>query len=291
MQTRRLLAGLLVLAALPAAAADWADAFLGLRYGTGFQDPTIAKQEEKTVLQIGYVSNYAYGSNFVNVDMLRSDLSDPANNGGQGAQETYITYRHHLAFGKAFTGKPLNAGILKDIAFTAGFDWNAKNTAFAPGKFAMVAGPTFQFKLPKGFFDLGLLWYKERNHNAFGTTPASNPKKADFDGTAMLSAAWGIPIALGPVNGTFKGFANYIGKKGKDAAGVQTEPETLSRFTWLVDLGALITGRKGAFLVGPGFEYWQNKFGNPNPIPTATAGVSKPNDTTKTPTIQVEWHF
>jgi hypothetical protein len=283
--------GLLALAALPAAASDWSDTAIGLRYGTTLHDPTIAKEETKTVLALTHASSYAYGSNFFNLDMLRSNMTDPANAGGDGAQETYITYRHHLALGKTLTGKPLNTGIIKDVAFTAGFEWNSKNTQFAPGKWAVVAGPTVQFKLPKGFFDLGLLYYKERNHNSFGNTPAGNPKSADFDGTYMVAAAWGVPIALGPVTSTFKGFANYQGAKGKDAAGVDTKPETLSRFSWMFDIGALVSSRKGALLIGPGFEYWKNKFGNPDPIPTSNPAITKPNDTTKTPTIQLEWHF
>jgi hypothetical protein len=43
--------------------------------------------------------------------------------------------------------------------------------------------------------------------------------------------------------------------------------------------------------LGPGFEYWKNKFGNPTPIPTSNPAVTKPNLTTTCPTVQVEWHF
>jgi nucleoside-specific outer membrane channel protein Tsx len=278
---------LLLLLALPLAAADWSDTFLGYRTGASFHEPTIQKEVRKEVLALGHASAYAWGSNFFNVDLLRSDLTDPANGGGQGAQEIYVCYRHHLAFGKAFRGKPLDWGPVKDVALTAGFEWNTKNTTFAPGKFAVVAGPTLQWKLPKGFLDTGLLYYKERNHNAFGAPT----RTADFDGTWFLTAAWAVPIPLGPLASTFKGFANVQGPKGKDAAGVDTARETLSRSAWLLDVGTLAGLRKGALLLGPGFEYWQNKFGNPSPIPTATPGVTRPNTTTRCVTLQAEWHF
>jgi len=49
--------------------------------------------------------------------------------------------------------------------------------------------------------------------------------------------------------------------------------------------------RKACLLLGPGFELWQNKFGNPSPIPSATSGVTRPNLTTRCGTLQAEWHF
>jgi len=288
---RRTLPTALLLAALPLAAADWSDTFLGYRHGTRFHEPTLQKDVQKDVIALGHASAYAYGSNFFNVDLLRSDLADPANGGGQGAQEIYVSYRHNLALSKAFRGKPLGGALLQDVAFTAGLEWNTKNTAFAPGKFAWVAGPTLLFKVPRGFFNLGFLYYKERNHNAFGSTPPADPRTADFEGTYLITAAWSLPVPIGPVATTFKGFANLQGPKGKDAAGCATDQETLSRLCWMADAGALLAGRKGAFLVGPGFELWKHKFGNPSPIPTAHPGVVKPNLTTACLTLQAEWHF
>lgn len=246
---------------------------------------------EKRILALNHVSSYAYGSHFFNVDLLRSDLADQASNGGQGAQETYVSYRHHWALGRTFGGRPFAAGILQDVAFTAGFEWNSKNTGFAPGKRALVLGPTLQFRMSRGFLDLGLLYYKERNHNAYGTTPAADPKKADFRGTGLLTAAWGLSLALGPVATRFKGFANLQGPKGRDAAGVETRPELLVRMSWVVDMGALAGLRQGVLLAGPGFEYWRNKFGNPDPIPTSDPVVTRPNYPTRTPTLQLELHF
>jgi hypothetical protein len=276
-------------ASLPAAAADGTDMFVGWRYSNEFQDPNIGADVTKNVLQATVANRYSLGSNFLNVDVLVSNAYDPAAGAtSNGAQEIYVTWRHQLSFTKAFKAR-VKKGIVRDVALTAGLDLNAKNTGFAPGKQAMVLGPTLNVNLPKGFLDVSALYYKEWNHSAFGT-PSKN---VSFDGTAMFNATWGVPISLGKgASSTFKGFGNVILPKGKDASGVGTETEVLVRTTWQIDVGQLAFGRKGLLSVGPGYELWYHKFGNPTPLPPAVAGgAARPNHTTSAPTIQAEIHF
>lgn len=265
-------------------ASEWNDTYLGYRYGTQFQEPTIQPEIEKNVVSFTHASRYCLGSHFLNVDVLMSDRNDPASgtNSG-GAQEIYVTYRHQLSLGKVFKTS-LKTGPFRDFSFTAGFDLNSKDTAFAPRKRAIVLGPTLNFDIPKGFLDLGFWYYKEKNHNAFGVV-----KQVDFDPALMISASWGIPVEMGPVSSTFKGFCNYIGAKGQDGALVETQPETLLRASWMFDVGTLVGSRKSTFLLGPGYEYWNHKFGNPSPIPGQPS--AKPNLRTSCPTLQVEIHF
>lgn len=285
-----LAAALLLLVAAPAAtAAEWSDMFVGWRYSNEVQDPNVGPDVTKNVLQAAVANRYSLGSSFLNVDVLVSNASDPANGAGSnGAQEIYVTYRHQLSFAKAFKAK-VKKGLVRDVAFTAGLDLNAKNTGFAPGKQAMVLGPTLNVNLPKGFLDLSALYYKEWNHSAFG----SPSKNVSFDGTAMLNATWGVPIALGKsVSSTFKGFGNVIFPKGKDASGIDTKTEVLVRTTWQVDVGQVLFGKKGLLFVGPGWELWHHKFGNPTPLPPAVpGGPARPNHTTSAPTLQAEIHF
>jgi nucleoside-specific outer membrane channel protein Tsx len=259
------LLGICSLFALPAQAANWSDTSLGYRYGSDFREPANAKKITKNTVSLTHASGYALGGNFFNVDLLKSNSNDPANNNGGtgsgGAQEVYVTYKHNLSMSKVFK-QPVKFGPVRDISFTTGFDYSAKNTTFAPGVEKIMVGPTFNFNVPKGFFDIAILYYHEKNHNAFG---ASGSKDVTFDSTYQLVAAWGIPITLGPVATNFKGFGNYTGSKGKDAVNKETKPETLIRTAWMLDLGAF-AGKKGKWLVGPGFEYWQNKFGNASPI-------------------------
>jgi hypothetical protein len=59
----------------------------------------------------------------------------------------------------------------------------------------------------------------------------------------------------------FKGFSSYIGPKGKDGFGADTEAEWLTEAALMFDVGSTF-GKKGIFYVGPGYQYWKNKFGN-----------------------------
>lgn len=85
----------------------------------------------------------------------------------------------------------------------------------------------------------------------------------------------------------FQGFINVNGEKGKDYAGVKTHTETLMRTSLMVDVGQLAGVRKNTVLMGVGYEYWRNKFGNH----AYASGVEKPGIDTRAPTFQMEWHF
>jgi len=278
--------GAVSLAALPVQAYEWSDTYLGFRHGRQFQEPAIPVAIEKNIVSFTHANRYFLGGNFLNVDVFMSDRNDPANGvDSGGAQEIYVTYRHHLNLSKVFKTS-LALGPLRDVSLTAGFDLNSKDTAFAPRKRAFVVGPTLNFKVNGGFLDLGIWYYKEKNHNAFGVV-----KQVDFDGTPMVSASWGIPVNLGPVASTFKGFANHTRGKGKDGALIETVPETLIRASWVFDLGVLLHLPKNTVLVGPGYEFWDHKFGNPTPIPVLNSALTRPNTRTTCPTLQFEWHF
>jgi nucleoside-specific outer membrane channel protein Tsx len=279
-----------VLTASAAQAATWSDTFIGYRYGTEFREPNNVSDVEKHVLQLTHGSGYSIGQNFVNLDVLQSDDKDPASGGDTGATEFYLTYRHQLHLGKAFD-RSLAFGPVKEVAFTAGFDLNTKNTAFAPRKRLIVAGPTLKFDVP-GFLDVSLLWGKEWNHCGLDPRPGSTfdpcPKSdISFDPQWIVNVSWGIPFQAGPVPLKFQGFLNHIGEKGRDYAGVKTENETLMRASLLVDVGQMISGRKNTFLMGVGYELWRNKFGNH----AFANGRTKPGIDTDTPTLQMEWHF
>ncbi len=273
-------AGLLLSGA--ASAATWTDTFLGYRYGTQFREPSNTQEVRKHVLQFTHASGYSVGQNFVNLDVLQSDKNDKASGNDTGATEFYLTYRHQLHLGKAFD-KNLSFGPVKEVAFTAGFDLNTKNTAFAPRKRLVVAGPTLKFDVP-GFLDVSLLAGKEWNHCGLGSC---TDHEHAFDTQWILSAAWGIPFEAVSVPLKFQGFLNYNSEKGKDYAGVKTEPETLMRTALMADVGQMAAGRKNTLLMGVGYELWLNKFGNH----ATAAGVTKPGINTRTPTLQLEWHF
>jgi len=273
--------GLVALAAVPATAADWSDTSLGYRTGSNFQEPANPESMTKQIFNLTHVSGYSLGSNFFSVDMLTSSTTDPSNNAGsgaawpkQGAHEVYVAYKHSLNLAKVFDTK-IDFGPVRGMDFTFGFDYAAKNTTFAPAVYKLMAGPQFSFKVP-GFLNVALLYYKEKNHNAFGGFRASIGGTPDvtFDPTYQIAAAWGIPVALGGVNTSVKGFATYTGAKGKDGSAVATKPETLARIYWMADISPLLGCKKGTWQIGPGFEFWDNKFGDPTYATVAAATAS-----------------
>ena len=306
------LIGACTLIALPAQAADWSDTYLGYRHGSSFQEPGCNQDITKDIVSLTHASGYKYGSNFFNVDVLRSASgktevgADSAHskvydniNGttdGTGAQELYLVYSHTLSFGKV-TGSKIAFGPVSDIGFVTGFDFNSKNTAFSPKVMKYYAGPKFSFDISKGFLDLSFLYIKEKNNNsvinnyfdgannnAYGTG-----RSVTFDGTYRIAIAGSKAIGLGPVDTNIKGFANYTGAKGKDGFGADTKPETLVELAWMFDIGKTV-GHPGALYVGPGFQYWSNKFGNKN-VDEGTLSPFAQNRKTTAFQIEAEIHF
>lgn len=87
---------------------------------------------------------------------------------------------------------------------------------------------------------------------------------AVFMATYMLAASWGVPFGLDPMDAEFKGYANYVGAKGRDGFGTETKPETLANLALLADLGRMLGTPRNHLMAGVGFDYWSNKFGGAN---------------------------
>ena len=275
------LAATLAAAALPAAAADWSDTSIGYRTGSKFAEPFGVNDIHKDIFNLTHVSGYKYGSNFFNVDLLVSDEKDPAFAGStNGAQETYIVYRHTLDFGKV-TGTTLSWGPISALGLTAGFDWNTKDDAgYNSKKRMLVLGPTLSFAVP-GFLNVSLLqlWESNAPYNTYTHTGVA---RYSYDPHPMLTAAWGIPIGSLPLS--FEGFANFIASKGTNEFGAGTKPETNIDMQVMYDVGTLF-GAKGKFKVGLEYQYWRNKFGNDHEGPAGDGAFAK------TPMIRAEYHF
>ncbi|MBR9856552.1 MAG: hypothetical protein GYB38_02470 [Gammaproteobacteria bacterium] len=267
---------LAVSAAPQVSAATWSDTYVGYRYGSEFTEPSNTKDIEKHILQLTHASGYAYGQNFFNLDLLQSDENDPASGDkpgeGDGALEAYLTYRHQLHLGKVLD-KDLSFGPVKEVALSAGFDLNTKNTSFGPRKQLLLVGPTLKFDVPKGFVDFSIFYAYERNRNGF--KPAGE-KDITFDDYTVYNLAWGLPFQAGPVPMKFQGFGNY-----NTAKGLGTEDEILVRTSLMLDVGQLAFDKSNTLWAGVGYEYWDNKFGN----------HGKPGVDTRAPTFQMEWHF
>lgn len=274
-------------------AAEWSDTTIDYRYGTQYREPFDPHDIGKHTVSLTHASAYKYGSNFFNVDLLKSDKNDPASGGGGGAHEAYATFRTTLSLSRTL-GMATRHGPVRDVGLTAGFDFNAKDDQFGARVFKTSLGPKVSFDVP-GFLDVAVVWRTERNHNWFATpagfggagcaqppAQACNPD-VHFKDTAALEVAWMIPFSLG-LPAKLQGFLEYAGAKGRDGTGAQTAPETLLEIALLWDVGAM-AGHKDAIFAGAGYQYWKNKFGSDS-SKDPTGG-----STARVPQLELEWHF
>ena len=271
-------------AAFAAQAADWSDTSLSVRYGTKFAEPYDNDANgsrvdiKKTIVGLTHADGYKYGSNFFNVDVLLSDRNDPGDGeaGKPGAQEVYLVYRHTLDIGKV-TGKDLKYGFMRGVGATAGFDLNTKNDGYGSKKRMLVIGPTLMLDAP-GFLNVSALWLVESN------SPTGLADRYHYKNHGALEADFGIGIGSLPL--AFKGYALYIGAKGKNEFGGATRPETHIDVALTYDVGTVMGMAKNGLSIGLEYEYWKNKFGNPAITPGAGPGA-----TAHTPMVRAEYHF
>ena len=283
----RLLPLLVAINAGVAHAADWSDAYIGYAYGTKFKDPGSAADVKKHVVTLQYVGGYKYGVNFFTLDMLKSDINNPASGGqvtpvtitsSRGAQEVYVVYNNTLSFGK-LSGKPVAFGPVRDVGFQAGFDFNSKNDTFGAGLIKLIAGPKLEFDVP-GLLTLGLFYYKENNNDAIAPAIGAGSGNVNFDAAPRLATVWNFGFGAG-LPAVFKGWANYTGKKGKDGFGNDTAAETWLETSLLWDVGSAM-GKPKTFYAGVGYQYIHNKFGNQPTLPGTKVS---------SPSVQFEVHF
>jgi len=272
---------LALFAACSAQAADWTDTSLSYRYGTRFAEPYNSNDITKNIVNLSSVSGYKYGKNFFSVDLLMSSELDPSAAGSNsGAHEAYVVYRHTLDFGKIFK-QSYAFGPVRGVGFTGGFDYNSKTDAgYNSKKRMLVLGPTLFVDVP-GFLDISLLalWESNAPYNTF--TNQATPRYA-YKTHAMLTGAWGIPFNVG-IPLSFEGYANFITGKGTNEFGGGTAPETNIDMQIMYDISEAVGTPKNTFKIGVEYQYWKNKFGNPDrTVPGATA---------KTPMVRAEYHF
>jgi len=263
--------GIVALAALPVSAANWSDTYLGYQYSNQFRDPGVYGNEVKHRIELSGVYGWDYGTNFFDVNMLAASHKDPANDPSvygaakanvPGDTEVYVVYRSNFDLGKIFKTN-MAFGPVREVDFTVGFDFDSCDNMFASNKKLIVAGPQVGFNISKGFWDLGVGVCKEQNYNGF------IEHEVDFKTQALLWTAWSKSFDIGvPI--TWKGWGNFLSTKGNQTPGQTpaqynpTKPEILVDTYVMVDISKAFGRKNGAVLVGPGFEFWNNKFGAPN---------------------------
>lgn len=281
-------------------AADWSDTALSERYGQNFCEPYEGCGIGKHILNLTNVSGYAYGTNFISIDLLTSDAKDPAINTGTttlpttaslsavGAQEAYAAYRNTVDFSK-FTASPLSyAGVIRSVGATAGFDWNTKNDKYQSKKQMAVVGPTVMFNVP-GFLNISVLELYESNYPI--TTTATS--RYTYKPHAELDAAFGIPFSIGPAKFSFEGYWDYIDSKGTlepttvGVPGHNSGRENHFDGRIMYDVSTFVAAKPKTFQLGFEYEFWKNKFGNLE----ADAATFGSGTRASTPMVRGEYHF
>lgn len=264
-------------------AANWSDTSVGWRSGDRFREPNNPADIHKDILSFAYTGGYDYGSQFFNLDMLMSNPSDPASITGQtGAVEAYVVYRLTLDFGK-IGASDWSMGPIKSVGLTLGADWNTKNDIYYNSRKRMlVLGPTLMWDVP-GHLETSLLALYESNAPRSVYPPISSVhERYVYNLHPAIAITWGVPIGALV---SFNGFLQVIAPKGHNELGQATGMETHFDAQLMLDIGALAGGNDNIFLIGPEYEYWNNKFGN-------TAATTGGNGyRASTPMLRLEYHF
>jgi hypothetical protein len=243
-------------------------------------DPGVTGNTAKQAYSFTHFDTWAYGTNFFNLSMFKSDHADPANGckgpneGCAGATEIYGVLRSTFGFNQIFDTHVFTVGPLQNVSLELGTDFNTENNPFAPNKRALFAGLQFAFDLPyKGYINFAPMFYKELNHNSFVEGPALPTGAIDYDPTWAFESNYYMDLGFLPdyLPLSVSGRLTLIGPKGPQAdpipaslSNVQTKIEINSepiRLTY--DASKAMWGKKYShFLdVWVAYRYWQNKFG------------------------------
>jgi hypothetical protein len=247
----------------------------------GATDPGVSNSGKfgKDVYTFTHFDVWGYGTNFFNVDLLKSPSVDPAASSTAGATEIYGLFRSTFGLNQLFGTKAFTTGILNNVSLEVGADMNTENNKLGPAKKSMVAGLQFSFALPyKGYFNISPLVYKEYNHNYFTTLSGNTSGDTEFNATWALETVYSMPLGFLPpsVPLTFSGRAAFYGPKGKswsgDTQNTSTEFNSEQRLT--LDVGKMVMGKADIFSTYIGYRYWQNKFGLNSSSNTNCTGTS-----------------
>lgn len=263
---------------------SWNDTYIGYRVGTNFYYPGVRTQSgapARITQNIGFLTTtggFRFGSYAFNVDYLVSSMANPEAGptnqygyptpGSGGAQEVYSVGRVSLSASKIF-GRSFSYGFIRDFGLTAGYEFGTKNDAYAERARMLVFGPTIEFAIPRGFWNVTLGVRTESNHDGITNVDVH------FNPAVHLESSWLYPFRIGPVPLVFKGFASVTGPKGNDGFGVKTTTEFLTRAYLMADIGSF-AGHPRTVYAGIGYEYWHNMYGTPASEQPGTTQTSVP---------------
>ncbi|MGC9270264.1 hypothetical protein [Acidiphilium sp.] len=247
---------------------EWQNIYLSYRYVGANKQPGNANGANvpENAVNISYSNGWTYGSNFASFDFEQFGQGDPSVNvtgrSTLGSAEFYGVFRTTLSGNKISGTHDFAFGPVADVGLRLGGDYDVQNDQFGSYKRLLVAGPEFDFAVPKGFLLAAIEVTHEWDTNGYeGEGGATS-----FNVAPALETAWSLPFSVGPVDLNFTGYANVIGPKGRGYAGdFYHRTEVLAHPKILVDVGHLVGFAPNKLVAGVGYEYWLNKFGDYKP--------------------------
>ncbi len=121
---------------------------------------------------------WAYGTNFLLGDFLKSDRNNPIFDqpGKTGAAEFFALERSTLGLNQLTHSKTFSSFLFKNIELEFGGNFNTENDGVSPQLQAYVAGVQFDLNLP-GTVNFSVLDYKEFNHNSYMSSASPIPSQ------------------------------------------------------------------------------------------------------------------
>jgi hypothetical protein len=275
----------------------------------------------KYVASMTHFDVWAYGSNFINLDILKSDSNDPIGGtfgpNATGATELYAFARSTLSGNALSNSKMFSSFLFKDISFEWGGDINTDNDFFRPQKRDIVLGAEFTLNVP-GVVNFAVLAYKEWNHGTPFEVPGLFSGDREFQWIPRLElfisepltflplpVTWisftgvnfpkgsGIsPANLAAIGGTGPGSGPFTGANFFTAnnASAFTKTEVFEDNRLTLDASKLAWGKAGIWDVYAGYRYWYNKFGTDHNA-AVFAHFAPRSDIESTAYVGTTYHF
>ncbi len=239
-------------------------------YGANYRTPFVlvpntgkAADIARNSIEYTHVGSIGMLSNFADVTVGMSDMAEPAAAGGSGATEVYVILREGIGLNELTHSSIFKKRPLRNVAFEMGANLETKNSSFAPAERTLYIGPKFVFAMPKGFFNVGVHFRKEWNHEGVLGKPENYTP--DFN----IEPNWMVPLKIGKAQLAFSGVAEYNSPKGKDSFGSESVSEYLVRSVVVLDVGSVLMHKPQLLDLNGGLWYWHNEYGKPASDPGA----------------------
>ena len=215
---------------------EWTDNEVHLLYGTGFREPSAAKDLSREILTFQHINGYKYGRNYLFIDTIFTQAGDPDSTKLYGEGYTYLSI-------SKLTGLKIPDGVIKDFNLAAGVNTGSESGGSKP--LVYLYGISIDLSLPKfAFFSIDIL---------------ANDAREPESGKGVswqITPVWAMPFKIGDTKFIFEGFFDFITSKEE-----RTKQTILAQPQIRWDAGHHFDLKDNKLFVGIEYQYWENKYG------------------------------